>query len=238
MGACMKKIAFFVEGQTEQIFVSAILYQVFGEHKIIVEEREMRELYHNIRLEKFITDEPKEYYVVIYDCGTDSKVKSDILDNYQKLQKSGFGYIIGLQDFFNPKRRGTGMTVQELKKGLNRDLKQAIPTEIFLAVQEIEAWIIAEEKHYETILPGFWIDKINEIAGINIQTGNSEEILHPAVVLDKIYKAGGRTSGYSKHEYAVRNIVTMLDFTNLYINVRNRNNSLNEFLTCLDGLIP
>jgi hypothetical protein len=234
----MKKIAFFVEGQTEQIFVSALLKQIFGEHKIKINEHRMRELYHNISIENFITDEPKEYFIVIYDCGTDGKVKSDILDNYPKLQKSGFNHIIGLQDFFNPKHRKIGITPQQLKKGLNRDLDQAIPTEIFLAVQEIEAWIIAEEKHYEAILPGFLIDKINDIAGIDIQTGNSEEIPHPAVVLDKVYKAGGRTSGYSKHEYAVRDIINNLDFPNLYINVRARNNSLNDFLTCLDGFMP
>jgi hypothetical protein len=238
MGACMKKIAFFVEGQTEQIFVSRLLNQLFSSHKIAIKTHEMRKLYYNISIENFITDVPKEYFVVIYDCGTDEKVKSDILDNCQKLQESGYNCIIGLQDFFNPKRKKKGITVQQLKKWLNFGLEQVIPTEIFLAVQEIEAWIIAEEKHYEAILPHFPIENINAIAGINIQTGNSEKISHPALVLDRIYKAGGRTSGYSKNEYVVKDIVSRLDFENLYLNVRNRNNSLNELLTCLDGLIP
>ncbi|MDR1315495.1 MAG: DUF4276 family protein [Spirochaetales bacterium] len=234
----MKKIAFFVEGQTEQIFISELLNQLFNEHKKVIKIHRMRKLYHNISIEDFITDESKEYFVVIYDCGTDDKVKSDILDNYQKLQKSGCHYIIGLQDFFNPKRKKEGITVRQLKKWLNFGLEQIIPIEIFLAVQEIEAWIIAEEKHYETILPDFQLDNINTIAGIDIQTGNSEEIPHPALVLDKIYKAGGRTSGYPKNEYVVKDIVSKLDFTNLYLNVRSRNASLNELLSCLDGLIP
>jgi hypothetical protein len=234
----MKKIAFFVEGQTEQIFISEFLSQLFGSHKIVIKTHEMRKLCHNISIENFITDESKEYFVVIYDCGTDEKVKSDILDNSQKLQKSGYNCIIGLQDFFNPKRQKKGITVQQLKKGLNFGLLQIIPTEIFLAVQEIEAWIMAEEKHYEAILPCFQLDNINAIAGIDIQTGNTEEIPHPALVLDKIYKAGGRTSGYSKNEYVVKDIISKLDFTNLYFNVRNRNSSLNKLLSCLDGLIP
>jgi hypothetical protein len=238
MGARMKKIAFFVEGQTEQIFISELLNQLFSEHKKVIKTHEMRKLYHNINIENFITDETKEYFIVIYDCGTDNKIKSDILDNYQKLRESGYNNIIGLQDFFNPKRQKKEITVQQLKRGLNFGLEQIIPTEIFLAVQEIEAWIIAEEKHYETIVPGFQIGDINAIAGINIQAGNSEEISHPAIVLDKIYKAGGRTSGYSKNEYVVKDIISKLDFTNLYLNVRNRNASLNELLTCLDSLIP
>jgi hypothetical protein len=227
MGACMKKIAFFVEGQTEQIFVSRLLNQLFGSHKIAIKTHAMRKSHYNISIENFITDIPKEYFVVIYDCGTDEKVKSDILDNCQKLQKSGYNCIIGLQVFFNPKRKREGITVQQLKKGLNFGLEQIIPIEIFLAVQEIEAWIIAEEKHYETILPHFPIDNINAIAGINIQTDNSEKISHPALILDKIYKAGGRTSGYSKNEYVVKDIIGRLDFENLYFNVRRRNNSLN-----------
>ncbi|MDR1230315.1 MAG: DUF4276 family protein [Spirochaetaceae bacterium] len=234
----MKKIAFFVEGQTEQIFISELLNQLFSEYDKVIKIHEMRNLHHNIRIENFITDEPKEYFIVIYDCGTDDKVKSDILDNYQRLCESGYNYIIGLQDFFNPQRRKKRITVQQLKKGLNFGLEQTIPAEIFLAVQEIESWIIAEEKHYESVLPGFQIDKINAIAGINIETGNSEKISHPTVVLDKIYKAGGRTSGYKKNEHVVRNIIKRLDFANLYVNVRNRNNSLNELLTCLDRLIP
>jgi hypothetical protein len=238
MGTRMKKIAFFVEGQTEQIFISELLTRLFSEHKKVIKTHKMRKLYHNINIENFITDEPKEYSIVIYDCGTDNKVKSDILDNYQKLREAGYNSIIGLQDFFNPKRQKKEITVQQLKKDLNFDLEQIIPTEIFLAVQEIESWIIAEEKHYETIVPSLQIDDINAIAGINIQTGNSEEISHPAIALDKIYKAGGRTSGYTKHEYVVKNIISKLDFANLYLNVRNRNNSLNELLTWLDGLIP
>jgi hypothetical protein len=61
------------------------------------------------------------------------------LDNYQKLRESEFDYVIGLQDFYNTQRRKKGVTVQQLKRGLNFDLEQIIPTEIFLAVQEIEA---------------------------------------------------------------------------------------------------
>jgi hypothetical protein len=198
----------------------------------------MRKLFHNIRIETFTTDDSKKYYIVIYDCGTDDKVKSDILDNYQKLQKSGFNYIIGLQDFFNPKRRKKDITVQQFKKGLNFGLEQTIPTEIFLAVQEIEAWFIAEDEHYKSVVPNVSFDLINTIAGIDIRTDDTEKIPHPSIKLDEIYKKCGRTSGYSKDKYVVRDIVSSLDFINLYVNVRNRNNSLNELLTCLDGLIP
>jgi hypothetical protein len=92
--------------------------------------------------------------------------------------------------------------------------------------------------HFREISPNLTIETINSIAGINIQIHDTELIPHPTAVLDSIYKAGGRTKGYSKNEYAVKDIVSKLDFSNLYLTVRKRNNSLNELLTCLDGLIP
>jgi hypothetical protein len=234
----MKKIALFVEGQTEQIFIAGFLGHIFTEYKRVIKTYQMRELHHNIGIETITINEPGEYFIVIYDCGTDSKVKSDILDNYQKLQKLGFDYIIGLQDFFNPEYKKIGMTVQRLKRGLNSGLDQAVPTEIFLAVQEIESWFIAEDEHYKNVLPDVSFDIVNSIAGINVKTDSTETIPHPSVVLDKIYKGCGRSSGYSKHEHVIRDIVNKLDFTNLYLNVRKRNSSLDELLTCLDALIP
>jgi hypothetical protein len=145
-----------------------------------------------------------------------------------------------LQDFYNPKRQKETITVPQLKKGLNFGLKQVIPAEIFLAVKEkeIEAWFIAEDKHYGNILPSVSFDVINSIAGINVKTDSAEVIHHPSVILDQIYKKCGRTSGYAKHEYELKNIIGNLDYKNLYINVRNRNNSLNELLICFDRLIP
>ncbi|MDR0721905.1 MAG: DUF4276 family protein [Treponema sp.] len=234
----MKKIALFVEGQTEQIFISELIHQLFTEHKTVIKTHQMRRLHHNISIETIITNEAKEYFIMIYDCGTDDKVKSDILDNYQKLQKADFNYIIGLQDFFNPKRQKIKMTVQQFKKGLNSGLDQAIFTELFLAVQEIEAWFIAEDEHYKNFFPNISLEIINSIAGVNVRTEDTEKIPHPSIVLDKIYKKCGRTSGYSKNKYIVRDIVNSLDFTNLYIHVRKRNSSLNTLLICLDSIIP
>ena len=79
---------------------------------------------------------------------------------------------------------------------------------------------------------------INSITGIDILRDDTEEIPHPTIILDMIYKAGGRKKGYSKNEYVVKNVIGKLDFGHLYLTVRNRNKSLNELLTCLDGLIP
>jgi hypothetical protein len=117
-------------------------------------------------------------------------------------------------------------------------MRESYHTRIFLAINETEAWFIAEENHYSTISPDLTLDIVNTITCMDVQKDSTEKIRHPAVVLDKIYKAGGRKSGYSKHEYVVKEVVSKLDYDNLYIAVRTRNNSLNELLSYLDGLIP
>ena len=234
----MKKIALFVEGQTEAIFASELIKQLFSENKTDIVIKNTRKLYKELISTKITTDTQKEYYFLIYNCGNDVMVKSRIKDNYDQLIQAGFIYIIGLQDLFNPQRRKRGINDNLYKSTINKDLKQTIPTKIYIAIQETEAWFIAEETHYQKISPTLTIEIVNSIAGIDIQKDNTEIIPHPTVILDKIYRAGGRKSGYSKNEYAVRDVVNKLDFSNLYLAVRNRNNSLNELLTCLDGLIP
>jgi len=232
----MKKIALFVEGQTEAIFISEMIRQVFNENKVKVDVNNIA--YNKMKTDIYKTDTTKEYYFLLYNCGTDNKVKSNIRDNYQNLQQADFIHIIGLQDLFNPQRRKKGFDDKKFQETINADIPQTIPAKIYFAIQEIEAWFIAEETHYQKISSTLCIEKVNSIAGIDIQKDDTEKIPHPTVVLNEIYKAGGRIKGYSKNEYAIKDIVSKLDFSNLYLKVRYRNNSLNELLTCLDGLIP
>jgi hypothetical protein len=238
VGIKVKKIAVFVEGQTEKIFSAELLLQFFSQRRLNIVSLKMQKLYHRVQIDAFTTDDQKDYFFVIYDCGTDDKVKSDIIENFQKLKKAGFSCIIGIQDLYNPQRRKKGIDAEKYKKGINIGLPQEIPTKIILAVNETEAWFIAEENHYSAISPDLTLDIVNSITGIDIQNDSTETIRHPAVVLDEIYKAGGRKSGYSKNEYVVKEVVSKLDYDNLYMAVRTRNNSLNELLTCLDELIP
>jgi len=233
----MKKVALFVEGQTEVIFISEMIRQIFDEKKVEIVVPNKQKIYNKIRTDTFKIDTTKEYYFLLYNCGTDEQVKSNIKDNYQKLLQADFIHIIGLQDLFNPQRKKRGIDDKKFRESINADILQTIPAKIYFAIQEIEAWFIAEDKHYLKISSALSIEKVNSIAGIDIQKDDTEKIPHPTVILDEIYKAGGR-KGYSKNEYAVKDVVSKLDFSNLYLTVRNRNNSLNELLICLDRLIP
>ena len=87
----MKRLAIFVEGQTEQLFVTRLLREIAGENRIdIIQEKYISNYRGRVvtAIDAVSTIDEKKYYVIIRDCGGDSFVKSDILDGYEKLCKS------------------------------------------------------------------------------------------------------------------------------------------------------
>ena len=233
----MKKIAVFVEGQTEAIFISEMIKQLFNENKTDIVIRKYQRKHEKIIIDTYTTVNNKLYSFLIFDCGNDEMVKSKIIDNYDQLLKSGFVSIIGLQDLYNPQRKKKGIDDNRYRTNINVGIQQNIPTKIYFAVQETEAWFIAEDTHYQKISPTLTMEIVNSIAGIDVQKDDTEVITHPTVVLDNIYQAGGRKNGYSKNEFVVKDVVSKLDFYNLYLSVRSRNKSFNELLNCFDELI-
>jgi hypothetical protein len=238
MGKSMKKIAVFVEGQTDQIFTNELVKHIFGHAQVDIETlrfsgKEGSRWIRTIRSVD-VTSSTK-YLIRIYDChggGENSTVKSDIIEQLPRLVKESFSFIIGIRDVYPLP------DLDKLKSMIYTGLptKAILPIKIFLAVREIEAWFLAEENHYHLIDESLTISGVNTIVGFDITTNSTETIDHPSLILKKIYQSEGKD--YNKKKWEVERTVSVLDYENLYINVRNRNNSLNELLTCLDGLIP
>jgi hypothetical protein len=234
----MKKVAIFVEGQTEQIFADEFLRHIFGHTRVDVEILRFsgKEGTRRIRTIRSVNvGSSMEYFFRIYDCqggGENSTVKSDIREQFGRLLRESFSYILGIRDVYPL------IDLQKLKSMLGFRLPNdpSLPIAIFLAVQEIEAWFLAEENHYQLIDRSLTVPHVNSIVGIDITSDSTEVIDHPSLVLKEIYPSVGKS--YNKKKREVERIVYDLDYENLYLNVRARNNSLNEFLTCLDGLIP
>jgi len=173
-----------------------------------------------------------EYYFVIYDCCGDDRVQSDISERLDSLREESFSIVIGIRDVYP--ETDIAMLRHYLYYGIS--LNPDVSVNVILAVNEIEAWFLAEETHYQKISDRISLDIANKIAGIDVSRDSTESIEHPSDTLKQIYMKGGTT--YDKSKEKVQRTVGNLDYENLYINVRNRNNSLNELLTCLDGLIP
>ena len=238
MGETMKKVAVFVEGQTEQIFIDQLIKHIFGHNKVDIEELQFlgKEDNRRIRTMRSISTEPAvEYFFRIYDChggNENSTVKSDIIEQYMKLKGESFTLIIGLRDVY-PLPDADKLEFM-MKIDLPDDSRLLI--KIFLAVREIEAWFIAEEKHYRFIDELLSVPHVNKIVGFDIMTISTETINQPSLTLKTIYQSVGKD--YNKKKWEVQRTVHCIDYENLYLAVRNRNNSLNELLICLDGLMP
>lgn len=82
----MNKLAIFVEGQTEQAFVRKLLEEIAGTKNLLIEERAARggrkDKRRMRRLDAIDADSGKKYFVMIVDCGSDERVKSDIVERY------------------------------------------------------------------------------------------------------------------------------------------------------------
>jgi hypothetical protein len=225
----MKKVALFVEGQTEQIFAKKLIEQMVCPNKVTMTTYQLRGGAKSTRqlilLETQSVTQQPDYYFAIYDCGSDSKVKDDIIENLPSMQRNGFSMIIGLRDVYPQ-----NANILDLRRRLNFGIPANIPTHIVLAVNEVEAWFLAEENHYPIIDTRLTLAKVNTIAGIDVSTDSTEIVAHPTEKLQLIYR-------YSKSKSKVHSVVNALDYANLYINVRQRNNSLDELLTYLDSVL-
>jgi hypothetical protein len=147
----MRKVAVFVEGQTEQIFADELVRHIFGHAKVDIEALQFsgREGSRRIRTIRSVdTRSSTEYLFRIYDChggNENSTVKSDIKEQFSRLLEESFSYIVGIRDVYP--LPDLQLLKSKLHLGLPGD--PSLPVKIFRAVREIEAWFLAEENHYQ-----------------------------------------------------------------------------------------
>ena len=96
----MKRIAFFVEGQTEQIFINKLLIEIAVQRNISVELKQLRSGAEISINQSIFYLEPQEplFKALIFDCGSDEKVKQTILDRINGLAQKGYYEVVGLRD--------------------------------------------------------------------------------------------------------------------------------------------
>ncbi|TAE54299.1 MAG: DUF4276 family protein [Nostocales cyanobacterium] len=231
----MKKLAIFVEGKTEQIFVEKLLQEIADKHSIAIEiiSVNVNQKGKNISTIKsaIVTLETK-FYVLIYNSSGHKNVGSDMRKQYSKLITSGYERVIGLRD--------VDPTPIHQKSKLQHDLdfllpKGSIPINIVLAVMEIEAWFLAEYNHFLKLDTSLTPDKIEDIFGFNPQTDNMETRPKPSDDIKQIYNYLGK--GYNKSEKQLNRLAANLDYEFIYIKLANSVPRLGEFIGYIDNFI-
>ncbi|NES72889.1 MAG: hypothetical protein F6K24_50685, partial [Okeania sp. SIO2D1] len=189
----------------------------------------------NSRITRLTMSDPvtsqTKYYVLIYDCGTDSSVASDISDQYTALIQNGYSKIIGLRDVYPTLIAEKG----KLEKGLRYSLRGKDSAYIILAVMEIEAWFMAEWNHFSKVDTRLTLTAIQTALGFNPEIDDMEERPHPSEDLDNIYKCVSRS--YKKKKKQVNTIVDSLDYEFLYLEVVKSVPSFGKFVSHVDDFI-
>jgi len=184
----MKKIAVFVEGQTEQVFVDELVRHIFGHTKVEIEELKFfgKEKTRRIRTIRSVnTSSSAKYLFRVYDChggNENSTVKSDIREQYSKLLDESFSYVIGIRDVYPL----TDLNLLRYMMNIELPDNISLPVNIILADKEIKSWFLAEENHYPLIDELLNISHVNKIVGFDITTESTETIDQPSRTLKKV----------------------------------------------------
>ncbi|MEG3899571.1 MULTISPECIES: DUF4276 family protein [unclassified Microcoleus] len=232
-----KKIACFVEGQTEQIFVEKLFKEIAGYKKISIETFKFQGGKGNRRIQpltpSIVKDAP--FFVLLYNCDGDSQVVSDIKYQHKSLTNSGYKKIIGLRDLYpTPLEKK-----QEVEKGIRGNLKvwqhNGIPISMNLAVMEVEAWFLAEWNYFAKIYNRLTCDFILQKCGLDLRIIDTEQRTHPSQDLDKIYRLVSRN--YDKSEITSQEIINNLDYELLYLHLVNSVKQLKKFIDEIDSFL-
>lgn len=248
----MKKIAFFVEGETEYFFISKLLKEIAGSKKINVFAEKLsgggkKQPIRAAVLSLESTINPNAIYEArIYVSGTDNRVDTDIQEFHQNLQSTQsineYSMVVGLRDLKGQKPDLSPNTLQDLPKMellakvamRNCVLKDFIPSNIIIAVYEIEAWFLSECTHFERIDSVLTNELIVSNVGFNPCTDDMTLRFDPAQDLHNIYQLGIPPKSYTKKANQIERTINALDYANLYGNIRYDIAKLNDLITLID----
>lgn len=222
----MKKLAIFVEGQTELLFVQRLLVEIAGRHALRVQTASLTGK-RGIRQVKMLdtsadTESEAKYHVLIFNCSCDEQVKSDVLERRESLSKSGFERVIGIRDLF-PRPRTERDRIE--RYGVPTS---GIPTTIICAVMELEAWFLAEDSHLTRLDPRLTLDLVRAALGFCPRGDDVELRANPAKDLANAYALAGQA--YTKSRESVNRTIDVLDYGQMYLSLGSRVPSLGRFL--------
>lgn len=232
----MKKVAFFVEGMTEMLFLERLLAEVMNVNKYAMQIRTMRGGSKSVATITVIKDIPvkttTECFILITECGGDSTVKSYILEQRVSLISSGYSAIVGIVDLY-PKE------LKDLHKWQTRLLyyvpQTEIPISFVIPVMEIEAWFIAETTHFQRIDARLDKPTVNANLGFDVDSIDVTSIAHPSHTLNDIYQIAGES--YIKKKGTIQKTVDVLDYGEVYFELPKKIDSLKQLLAVIDSLI-
>ena len=222
-----RKLAVFVEGQTELVFVREFLKQWYGYDVNVVGFD-----CYNLLAKEFCDAEYKygsedsENYFMIVNVGNDKSVLSSIIGRLKFLRNKGFQLVVGLRDMYSSQYikdahkheivdEVSRQHVESVKKILS-DLEDGGFVDFHFAMMEVEAWFMGMDGFVERLDERLTRDFVCQNLNISLDDDPEKTLFHPAAELGKIYALVGKQ--YDKHKSDISSIMSLLtndDFLSL-----------------------
>ena len=234
----MRRLAIFVEGYTELLFVDRLIQEIAEKSKIAIQHRKIRGggkksglSKRIVELQTPVTSSQQSLYFLIVDCGGESLVAQRIREEHESLTSSGYEKILGLRDVFPTFSHAD---IPKLKQGLRYGVKTSLtPVQFILSVMELEAWFLAEHNHFLQIDPMLTAEMIRSHLGFDPAADDMTTRLTPARDLVSAYNIASKI--YTKGDAKIT--VDKLDYEHLYTVLRERIPELRELLDAIDSFI-
>ncbi len=213
----MRRIAVFVEGQTELIIVRELLFKKFHYNVDLICQELWRDEYRHAEYDNPCPDATFHYLIV--NVGNDNRVLSVIMRNEKTMIEKGYERIIGLRDMYSQEYKELTTEINthiiEAKRQAALDYIKSNsknPPLIFFnfAIMETEAWFLAINHLLERINPILTYEFICKNTGHDLELVDPEKTFPcPADILAEIYKLIG--ANYDKHRGDIEKLAKVTD---------------------------
>lgn len=229
----MRKLAVFVEGLTERLFVEKLIGQIAGERNVHFARNECPQtlvtLKHAVPAKASGTE---RYFVLLYNCQNDEQVKSTILDQRLSLMRASYDLVLGLRDLY-PRPLAD---LAKVKLGMPYGVPTAgVPIRLLLAVAETEAWFLQEGTHFARIDNRLDASTFGATFGFDPFLDCAESLDRPAELLNDIYRTVGKA--YRKKRSQLQRTVDAIDYGAMYLDMPARLPHLQSLIKEIDSFL-
>ncbi|MBM4032596.1 MAG: DUF4276 family protein [Planctomycetes bacterium] len=205
----MKKIAVFVEGQSEQIFVRSLLQCALGHQPISFQCIQLAGDHDRQVPYSFLNPAAVAYFLIV-NVGSDERVLSAVKERERALFAQGYTGIIALRDMYSQAydNRAGGQIKDEVTDAFLHAALAAVATmsragdiSLHFAIMEFEAWLLAMGNLLCRAFPALTPEVVQAELGCRLSDIDRQtHFYRPSRHLDRMLRSVGAEHDKSRKE--------------------------------------